>query len=497
MGLDQGHFSRRWLLAGLLAGVALPMRAEAPSTSLRPLRRGGTQSALPKDATSPDALIAAAKLGGTVGFVVANARTGAVIEAHESAVGLPPASVAKAVTALYVLEKLGPDYRFATRLLATGPVLGDMLQGDLVLVGSGDPTLTTDHLGDMAQALAARGVRKVTGRFIVFAGALPAIAAIDADQPEHAGYNPAISGLNLNFNRVHFEWKRGGDSYNVTMDARADRFVPAVAMARMQVVKRDLPVYTYAAGQGGDNWTVAVTALGKGGSRWLPVRQPDLYAPEVFQTLAKAQGIRLPATEVVRLLPEGAVLVERHSDELTVILRDMLKFSTNLTAEVVGLTASGAPSLVASGQAMTDWAAARFGIVAQFRDHSGLGGMSRISAGAMVLALVKAQATPTGALLRGILREVAIRDANGKEMKNHPVKVQAKTGTLNFVSGLAGFAKTPGGTDLVFAIFCADPVRRDRLTMAEREQPTGGPAWVRRARVLQGQLLERWAALQG
>ena len=49
--------------------------------------------------------------------------------------------------------------------------------------------------------------------------------------------------------------------------------------------------------------------------------------------------------------------------------------------------------------------------------------------------------------------------------------------------------------ELAFAIFCADAARRDRLSVAEREQPQGGKGWTRRARRLQGQLIARWAGL--
>lgn len=487
---------RRDMLGMLLGGAALPVLpvwAEAPATSPRPVRRGGQPGRPVPEAAS---LIEEARLGGAVGFVVADARTGEVLEQREGGLRQPPASVAKAITALYALDRLGPDYRFATRVLATGPVQGGIVQGDLVLAGTGDPTLSTDTLGDLAAQLKAAGVRGVTGRYLAYAGALPVVTAIDPEQPDHVGYNPAISGLNLNYNRVHFEWRRAASGYEVTMDARAERFVPKVAMAKMEVVARDLPLYTYVAAQGSDNWTVASTALGKGGSRWLPVRHPAAYAAEVFQTLAKAQGIALPTAQVVRALPaDGDVLAEGLGEPLREVLRDMLRYSTNLTAEVVGLTASGAGSLEDSGRAMSLWAAERFGIAAEFHDHSGLGGRSRISAADMVAALVKAQHTASGAGLRGILREVGLRDAKGRERREGPVTVQAKTGTLNFVSALAGHARGPAGRELVFAIFCADPERRDRLALDQREQPPGGPDWARRARILQSRLIERWTAV--
>ncbi len=383
-----------------------------------------------------------------------------------------------------------------TRVLATGPLVAGRIEGDLVLVGSGDPTLSTDALGDIAAELAAKGVRGVTGRYLAFAGALPQIGEIDAGQPDHVGYNPALSGLNLNFNRVHFEWKRAAQGYNVTMDARAERFVPQVRMARMKVVNRDLPLFTYAEGKGSDEWTVASAALGKGGSRWMPVRHPEVYVAEVFQTLAKAQGIALPEPVFVATVPEGTLMVDHRSDTLDVVLRDMLKFSTNLTAEVVGLTASGAATLADSGRMMTAWAKAKFGVTAQFVDHSGLGSGSRISAADMVRTLVAARGRALGADLPALLKDYGMRDAKGKVIKGHPVRVFAKTGTLNFVSGLAGFVVPPsGGRELVFAIFSADVARRDALSLFEREMPAGGQEWTRRARVLQGRLVERWATV--
>ncbi|EGJ22056.1 D-alanyl-D-alanine carboxypeptidase/D-alanyl-D-alanine-endopeptidase [Cereibacter sphaeroides WS8N] len=481
-------FTRRWLLSALLASAATPVLAEAPLTSPRPPRRGFLEP--PPEAGD---LVARAALGGAVAYVVADARSGTVLEAANAALRLPPASTAKTVTALYGLETLGPDFRFTTRLLATGPITNGILQGDLILSGSGDPTLSTDALGEMAARLRARGITGITGRYMADASALPAVPLIDPEQPDHVGYNPALSGLNLNFNRVHFEWKQAAKGWSVTMDARAERFVPPVSMARMKVVTRDLPIYTYAGDQGSDSWTVASGALGAAGSRWLPVRHPEAYTAEVFQTLARAQGIDLPAAQVVRVRPEGAALVEWQSDPLREILRDMLKFSTNITAEAVGLAASGAPSLAQSAAAMSAWANRRFGLSTAFDDHSGLGGGSLVSAADMVTALLAAEREGLG--LRPLLKRTEIGGGKGTKKGARRIAVAAKTGTLNFVSGLVGIATAEDGRDLVFAIYCADRDRRSALPMEARERPPGGSAWLGRARGLQRALIERWAAL--
>ncbi|MBM7067361.1 D-alanyl-D-alanine carboxypeptidase/D-alanyl-D-alanine-endopeptidase [Actibacterium sp. 188UL27-1] len=495
--------SRRWVLAGLMTGVADCALANAPTRSLYPLPRpGGASTEVSKARRAPSVtqLIADANLGGKVTFVVADAKTGEVLEAHKPLYPMPPASVTKSLTALYGLSALGADHRFRTCLIATGPIEDGTLKGDLVLVGTGDPTLDTDGLADLASQMKANGIHAVQGRFLTYGSRLPHLRLIDPDQPDHVGYNPSISGLNLNFNRVHFEWKRAGEGYSMAMDARTAKYRPAVSVARISVADRKGPVYTYNDLGGTDDWTVARSALGQGGSRWLPVRYPDAYCADVFRTLARSHGITLTKADPASDAPSGEMLAEWTSPRLEEILRGMLKYSTNLTAEVVGLAASlarGAPqdSLRASGGQMTDWLSEKTRInKVRFVDHSGLGDQSRISASEMVGALVR---LGPDAGLRPLLKQVPMLDQKGNRVDNHPAKIRAKTGTLNFVSALAGYIEAPDGTDLVFAIFCADLDRRAKLTKAERERPEGGKSWTRRARRLHGQLIARWTAVYG
>ena len=149
------------------------------------------------------------------------------------------------------------------------------------------------------------------------------------------------------------------------------------------------------------------------------------------------------------------------SDPLRVILQGMLKWSNNMTAEMVGLAATqargGRPgNLRASGKAMSDWARSQFGMTrVDLVDHSGLGDASRMSAQELVMALVQVRKR---GILRPILKPIAIRDERGRVLSNHPIKVDAKTGTLNFVSGLGGYMTTADGKELAFAI--SAPIRK-------------------------------------
>ncbi|MCR9124736.1 MAG: D-alanyl-D-alanine carboxypeptidase/D-alanyl-D-alanine-endopeptidase [Rhodobacteraceae bacterium] len=488
------------MLGGIGAAVlGAPALANAPRVSLRPEARSA--ALLRRFADGPARIVAAADLSGDVSIAVADVATGRRLEDMNGARSLPPASVTKALTALYALERLGAGHRFQTRLIADGPIRNGILNGDLILAGGGDPTLDTDALADLARLAKAAGLRELRGKFIVFDGAMPYTRAIDAAQPDHVGYSPAVSGIALNFNRVHFEWKRAGGGYSVQMDARSSRLRPDVEMARMRVVARDLPVYTYADKGGRDEWTVAARALGNGGARWLPVRRPAAYAGDVFRTLARSNGIVLPEARTQGTLPTGGTVIAQHdSPPLREILQAMLRYSTNITAEMVGLAAtavagSAPASLKASARAMSGWARQTYGMTAtDLVDHSGLGDRSRMSAFDLVDALVQVRRS---GVLRPILKPFVMRDARWRPVPQHPIKVDAKTGTLNFVSGLGGFMTAADGTEMAFAIFTADTAIRARIMRSDREVPQGARTWNGKSKRMQQALIERWGAIYG
>jgi D-alanyl-D-alanine carboxypeptidase/D-alanyl-D-alanine-endopeptidase (penicillin-binding protein 4) len=92
---------------------------------------------------------------------------GEVLVAQAADVPVHPASVSKVATTLALLDRLGPEHRFATRLVGTGPVRDGHLHGDLVVAASGDPFLVDEGALLLLQRLRARGVRAVDGRLRV------------------------------------------------------------------------------------------------------------------------------------------------------------------------------------------------------------------------------------------------------------------------------------------------------------------------------------------
>ncbi len=482
------RLSRRALLGGAVSAVATRAWAEAPLTSIRPISRVPDKNAVAR-------IVTGAGLSGEVGVVVVDTASGEVIEAISPDVPQPPASVTKAVTALYALESLGSDFRFKTRLFAAGIIENGILDGNLILAGGGDPNLVTDDLAELAQRLKDAGLREVRGAFQVWDGALVNLDEIDSQQLDHLGYNPTITGLNLNFNRVHFEWKRIEDAFETAMDARSESYRPAVTSSRIRVVDRSTPVFTYRTAGNVDQWTVAKAALNDEGSRWLPVRNPALYAGQVFATFARSHGIVLKAPEETAEEPTGTPLAEIESAPFRELMRSMLRFSTNITAEAAGLMATSERTgqqrgLRTSAYGMARWADTRAGGISPYLvDHSGLGDLSRITAADMV-QLLRAEGVEN--TLRPIMRTVSLVDDDDKVIEGG-VEVRAKTGTLNFVSTLAGYVQTRQGRDLAFAIFAADLEARERGKLQGDEQPPGARSWNRRARSLQQDILKHLA----
>lgn len=446
--------SRRSLMIGA-AALALPLRLRA----------------------DPAGAVAAAGLDATVGYAALDLDSGAVLASRGPETPMAPASTLKIVTSLYALDRLGPAHRFATRVLRDGDTL--------ILAGGGDPLLDSDDLGALAAAAARAWQGPPPARFLVWGGALPYVARLDSAQDDYLPYNPTLSGMILNFNRVHLDWRAG----QMQLQARGRLQSPPAYGIRISVVDRDAPLFTYDGDGAQETWTVARAAVGTQGGRWLPVRHPELYAGDVFQTLCRAQGLVLPGAETTGTAPGGIEIARHDSLPLPQILRGMLEYSTNLTAEVLGLAASGAPDPQSSAKAMADWLRTRDPQAeVEFHDHSGLSAQNRIAPLTLARLL---QGEGQRQDLASLLKHMSLRDPDGKKTAR-PGQVAAKTGTLNFVSNLAGYAEAPGSRRIAFVIFAANEARH--AASEGEELPAGVRNWTRRAKAMQQDLLEDFLA---
>ncbi len=495
-----GGLTRRAALAGMAGWIGSAALADAPVSTRLPRKR---PPRLESYLESPEAgWVREARLGGPVSFALAEATPeGALLSQGNVATGLPPASVAKTATALYALDTLGPQHRFLTQILATGPIEDGVLQGNLIIAGGADPTLQTDELGRLMERLVTQGLREVRGGVQAWGGALPYSFQIDGDQMAHFGYNPSISGLSLNYNRVFFEWMPNAGKIDLTLDARGRYYRPGVTVAQIAAEDRGAPVFDFDEAAGRDVWSVAQSALRDHGGRWLPVRFPPLYVADVAHVLLSGMDVKIgrPPSALDALPPaHGVALLTLHeSAGLADIVRDTLESSNNLMAEMIGLSASkaradGIPNLEASGREMGRWMLDTTGSAARFVDHSGLGDRSRVSARALVRMLASEKAHD---LLKPLMPERALRNNQGGPVQHPVAGMLAKTGTLNFVAGLGGYLTDVAGKEHVFAIFTADLETREASKGSGMERPRGARSWNGRSVRMRQRMLAHWAGI--
>jgi D-alanyl-D-alanine carboxypeptidase/D-alanyl-D-alanine-endopeptidase (penicillin-binding protein 4) len=377
-----------------------------------------------------------------------------------------PASNNKVYGAVWALTLLGPEYRFPTDLLATGPIQGGVVQGDLVLRGSGDPAFGYPEydrdplktLRVMAQALKSKGVTTVQGGIV-------GDATID-DGRHHgphwptdtgngaAQYAPTVSGLPFSRNML---W------------IRIDPSVPGGVETTPQLT--EIPVvWTQHSGRAmaarkPDNDTVVVRGAGGGrGNRYgVGANEPALLAPAALRQALREVGIQVNGPVRLGKTPEGARLIHRHySITLAEMIPQALRHSDNFFAEHFwkaavakttgqGSYAKGGP---ASATFFHDHAGVPFGQQWQ-ADGSGLSADNRTSAYAMVLAMSYAdqqqwkevfhQALPVAGKPDGTLNRLFIGTPAAGNL-------HAKTGYIRGVRSLSGFVKTASGETVVFSM---------------------------------------------
>ena len=92
---------------------------------------------------------------------------GQSLVSHNHQVAFQPASVLKLVTTAAALDILGPNYRWMTRVHTSGAIVGDVLEGHLIIEGGGDPRLAHEDLARLLRRLRALGIREIHGDLLL------------------------------------------------------------------------------------------------------------------------------------------------------------------------------------------------------------------------------------------------------------------------------------------------------------------------------------------
>lgn len=403
-----------------------------------------------------------------------------------------PASNTKLFTTALALARLGPDYRFDTRVLAARPPdAAGTLDGDLRLVGGGDPNLSgraipyrpepvagdpLEAIGNLADQVAEHGVKRVAGDIVG-----DDTAYLWEPYPEGWAFDDAtwdygapVSALTLNDNSFTLTIQpgaRAGDLAAITIAPPVecygiDNRVRTTARGERQIHIERQP------GSGQLRIWGNIPLGDKGDSELLGVGDPAWYAARAFYLALERRGIVVEGDVRVRhLFPNqaarapleaqpGIELAWRTSAPLIEDLRITSKVSQNLHAELllraVGLARRGTGSRrtgLEELQAFLDQAGvARDTYV--FQDGSGLDRRNLVTPGALVRLLRYMWNSPMRDLYCGLL-PVAGRDGTLSDRfsgTRAAGRIRAKTGSMAGVSTLSGYAARPGGETWAFAI---------------------------------------------
>lgn len=444
----------------------------------------------------PDAL----PKGAEVSYLVVDLARDTPIVQHNADKSHIPASSAKLATAVVALQRLGPEHRFLTELRATGPIEDGVLKGDLILKGGGDPVLDIPDLIPLIDALARLPVRSIEGRFLIDDTLLPRITEIEPSQPTEAAYNPGLGALSIAFNRVNLRWEQRG--------ALAVETVPRLEEAYFMGAARDsLPPGGVQLKQfegGKAVWQLADRG-GRRSKRSLPVKDPGLHTGRVLADLAGLYGIDLPAPERVAKSGDGRLLAVHKSRPLRELVRDMLWYSNNLVAELIGLAAAKTvdPELISlESSALTvlselkkqlshiSWDGARLD------NHSGLSSEARLTP--EQLAAILRHGWKDGMLSSLLPASGWSGTLAGRfNSPDQALRIWAKTGSINYVTALGGYLLSSSHSPAAFVIMISDEKARaayDAQPRRTRDSEKKAGAWKRDADMAMNHIVERWLA---
>jgi serine-type D-Ala-D-Ala carboxypeptidase/endopeptidase (penicillin-binding protein 4) len=371
---------------------------------------------------------------------------------------LNPASSIKLLTTYAGLELLGPAYVWATEAYASASLTQDVLNGDLILKGYGDPKLTLENFWLLLRNLRARGLREIRGDLVLdrgyFAPETHDPARFD-DQPTRP-YNTGPDALLVNFKAVTIQFVPDAESRGV-------RVLAEPLLPQLQIVNR----LALADGPCGD-WVSRLKLQAHGGAETARLAFSGTYARDcgertrsfsvlghrhyvagVFSQLWKELGGAFAGGVRDGEVPPGApLLASTKSPTLSEIVRDINKFSNNVMARqlflTLGAVGAGAPATAEkSNRVIRQWLAIKGLSFPELvlENGSGLSRIERISAGNLGRLLVNAFASPVMPELMASLPLAAVDGTMRKRLARAAVAGQAhiKTGSLAGVRSIAGY----------------------------------------------------------
>jgi D-alanyl-D-alanine carboxypeptidase/D-alanyl-D-alanine-endopeptidase (penicillin-binding protein 4) len=423
---------------------------------------------------------------GEWGLLIVDAESGETLYEQNSDKYFVPASNMKLFTTALALAKLGPEYRFHTTLETPGKISSEgVLSADVVLLGCGDPNLSNRKfpyelkeefdgpqektLAELADAVAAKGVKEISGDVIGDDSYFPRERYPNGWEIDDMvwEYGAAISAIVVGDNTVALTLTPGEQPGNAVQaavtPATPDFLVENNVITSAADAKPDLTLTR----EPGSNLVVVKGSLpAKSAPRKLvlAIEEPAQHAAALLKRLLEERGIKVAGVARARhdhAEPAGdpVVLAEHVSVPLGDAIKLINKISQNLHTEMLLRTVARQSGVWASPEELMKvpadfYAAAGIapGDVIQ-ADASGLSRHDLVTPRAIVTMLSFAQKQSWFATYYASLPVAGVDGTLEDRMKNTPAagRIHAKTGSVEHVRTLSGFAETASGRRVIFS----------------------------------------------
>ena len=386
---------------------------------------------------------------------------GKVLASHNQQLAFNPASVMKLVTTAAALDLLGPDYRWITRVYAQGPLVGDVLNGDLIIQGSGDPRLAHEDLARLLRRLRSLGVREIQGDLVLdrslFQTTLDDAAAFDG--LPYRAYNALPDALLLDAKAISLRFFPDAQTQSVRVAME-----PPMVDFLIEPPKLDTePCINWREKLGTVVDPSSVHFSGTYsvdcGERVLVLHAHTLsharYFDAVFRQLWRELGGSIVGVmREEKKLDSARELLQWESPTLAQIIRDINKHSNNVMARQLLISLATLPTSTAVtpevGAAQAKAWLDTLGVNSEsvvIENGAGLSRKERLSANALSKVLYHAWHSPYMPEFIASLPIVGVDGTMIRTLKNSAVKARAhiKTGSLNDVASIAGYVKAKSG----------------------------------------------------
>lgn len=448
--------------------------APAPAPTPPPARPGDERAAL---RGAIDSLVGSPRFRSALwGILIVDPVRAETLYAHNEAKVFVPASNQKIVTGAVALAQLGADYRYRTDFLARGPVRDGVLRGDLLVAGRGDPSVSDRMRGEamvplreIADSLAARGIRRITG-------SVRATGDVFTD---------ARYGEGWSWDDFDYYYSAPVDELLIN-ESSSTVIVRGGARRGAAAVTRVIPAATYppfryeirtVGGAGHPDEQTELRALFDSVSGGYLIRGTIRAGESLSVDVAHHDPVRGYLTALSDAIRERGIaiggarsdtgarvdtLFHTMSPPLREILPAFEKKSQNQIGEILlktlGLERTGAGTadsgLAVVRRQLLAWGADSDGFSAH--DGSGLSRLNYVSPRTIVRVLERMRGDSAYSAFPAALPIAGVDGTIRARMKGGPAEgnVRAKTGSVQRARSLSGYVTTADGRELVFSFLC-------------------------------------------